>query len=492
MTFRTRLVLCLALGVIVACGRTPLETEVDGTGGTAGGPGGAGGTTPDAGRGGMGGFVTGGTGGAVGGRGGAGGLGGTGGAIGGSGGTAGRGGSGGFGGATGGTGGAIGGRGGAGGLGGTGGTAGAGGAPFILTIYPAQRVVIPVGQTMSFSAYIQRGMALTEVTNQTSWSTDDPTVAAAFNAGAGVNGGRVLGLRGGSTILRASYMGATAMLAIAVADGAVVNAVNVFPAMETVTLGGMAPATRPFRALAMYSDNRPPQDVTQLATWRSSNDMIATVSNTPGMRGWATGVSPGRAAISAVFAGVTGNATLLVEGAVSLVRLMLTPQNPTGAVNGEVVVFTLNGQFSDGSIRNLTASATWQSSNPMVAQALPAGRVRCLAGGVVSIIATTMGQRDATTLTCTAVNIVRLGLTPENSVVPPGTNLQFFAIAYLSNGTERNVTAEATWTSDNPMVATISNAGANRGQARAVAPGQATIVATYMGFSAKGLITVNP
>jgi hypothetical protein len=58
-----------------------------------------------------------------------------------------------------------------------------------------------------------------------------------------------------------------------------------------------------------------------------------------------------------------------------------------------------------------------------------------------------------------------------------GQTLQLTALVLMSNGTTQNQTSAATWSSDNPAVATVSNAGL----VTAVGEGAATISATYSG-----------
>jgi hypothetical protein len=63
----------------------------------------------------------------------------------------------------------------------------------------------------------------------------------------------------------------------------------------------------------------------------------------------------------------------------------------------------------------------------------------------------------------------------------PGATAQFSSTATLSNGTTQSVTTQATWTSSNPLAATVTSAGLVTG----VSAGEADITATYQSIAGK-------
>jgi hypothetical protein len=69
------------------------------------------------------------------------------------------------------------------------------------------------------------------------------------------------------------------------------------------------------------------------------------------------------------------------------------------------------------------------------------------------------------------------------SGTPPlaGASAQFSSTATLSNGTTQSVTTQATWTSSNPLAATVTSAGLVTG----VSSGEADITATYQSIAGK-------
>jgi flavin reductase (DIM6/NTAB) family NADH-FMN oxidoreductase RutF len=68
-----------------------------------------------------------------------------------------------------------------------------------------------------------------------------------------------------------------------------------------------------------------------------------------------------------------------------------------------------------------------------------------------------------------------------------GSSRSFAAAASYFDGSVYLVTTQATWTSSDPAIATVSSAGVVTG----LAVGSTTITATYKGVSGTKVITVN-
>jgi hypothetical protein len=97
--------------------------------------------------------------------------------------------------------------------------------------------------------------------------------------------------------------------------------ITVSPTNATITTGG----SQQFTANGTYS-NSSTQDITSQVTWSSTNTAVATVN----AAGLVTGVSPGKTAISATLAGVSGSTPLTVQaGPLSISTASL----PNGVVN---------------------------------------------------------------------------------------------------------------------------------------------------------------
>jgi hypothetical protein len=175
--------------------------------------------------------------------------------------------------------------------------------------------------------------------------------------------------------------------------------IEVRPANPSVPAG----RTQQFTATGMFSDGTT-QDLTESATWASSDPSVATISNAAGSRGLATGVAVGTTEISAQSGAVIGTTTLTVTDA-TLVSIEVTPTNPSVPA-GRTQQFTATGTFSDGTTLELTESATCATSDPTVPTISNADGSKGLATGVAvgmtEISAESGGVVGTTTLTVTS------------------------------------------------------------------------------------------
>src|SRR5258707_1034904 len=115
-----------------------------------------------------------------------------------------------------------------------------------------------------------------------------------------------------------------------------------------------------------------------------------------------------------------------------------------------------------------------------------------VAPGQATIGAAFEGVSNSTTLTVSPATLVTLAITPTNPSIALGTNEAFTATGIYSDATTQDLTSLVTWSSSNPLVATVSNALGSLGLGTSVAPGQATIGAAFEGVSNSTTLTVSP
>jgi YD repeat-containing protein len=256
--------------------------------------------------------------------------------------------------------------------------------------------------------------------------------------------------------------------------GIALSSISVTPVNPSAPKG----ATQQFTATGTYSDGSQ-QNLTNTATWSSSNPAVAGVNSS----GLATGVSQGTSAITATSGSIAGSTTLTVT-APALASIAVTPANPS-VPKGSTQQFTATGTYTDNSTQNLTSNVTWTSSATAIATINSGGLASTLTQGASTITATSGSVSGSTTLTVTAPVLASIALTPANPSVPNGSTKQFTATGTYTDNSTQNLTSTATWTSSATAVATISSAGL----ATAVTQGASTITATS--GSVSGSTTLN-
>src|SRR5262249_52106066 len=85
-----------------------------------------------------------------------------------------------------------------------------------------------------------------------------------------------------------------------------------------------------------------------------------------------------------------------------------------------------------------------------------------------------------------------IAITPVNPSLPKGETRQFTATGTFDGGSTQNLTAQVTWASATPSVATISNASRSHGVAAAIATGTSLISATRAATSRTAEQSVAP
>jgi uncharacterized protein YjdB len=256
------------------------------------------------------------------------------------------------------------------------------------------------------------------------------------------------------------------------------NSISITPSNPSIAVD----ATEQFTATGNYSDGST-MNLSSSVTWASSNQAVATVSQT----GAATGVGTGSATITASISGVTGSTGVTVTAAVVTVTSVGVSPTTASITTGATQQFTATATYSNGSTGNVTATATWASSNTKVATVNSAGLATADSPGNSTILATLSGQAGSAALTVVApATLTAITVTPSNPSFANGAMQQFTATATYSNSTTANVTSSVTWSSSSTAVATISSGGLATGQGG----GATTISATMNAVSGSTTATV--
>jgi hypothetical protein len=332
-----------------------------------------------------------------------------------------------------------------------------------ITLTPAKPSVTK-GTTLQFIATGKfSDNTTTDLTSSAIWKSSNAKVAAINSSGLAT-----AGAKGGATTITASFEGKRGSTKLTVTVPKLVS-ITLTPATPSVSKG----MTQQFVATGKFSDNTT-TDLTSSATWKSSNAKVAAINP----EGLATAVvKKGTATITASFEGKRGSTKLTVAPR-ALVSITVTP-DATSLAKGTTKQFIATGNFSDKTTKDLTASSKWSSSDTKVAAINPAGLATAGAKlGTTTVTASFGGKRGSATLTVAPV-LVSITVTPAHASILQMTTQQFTATGTFDDSSSRDLTSEATWTSEGPSVAPINATG----MATGIGVGASTISATYGGKS---------
>src|SRR5262249_7263127 len=128
---------------------------------------------------------------------------------------------------------------------------------------------------------------------------------------------------------------------------------------------------------------------------------------------------------------------------------------------------------TDATIQDLTGQVSWTSSDPSVAS-ISSGQLHAVNIGNTTIGAALGGVSGSSTIHVTGASLLSIEIAPASYAFAKGFDQQFTALGHYTDASQVDLTAQATWSSSNLAIATISA----QGLAHAVGTGSATITAT--------------
>jgi uncharacterized protein YjdB len=216
--------------------------------------------------------------------------------------------------------------------------------------------------------------------------------------------------------------------------------------------------------------------------WSSSNEVVATVTNT-GI------VTTRKAGTTTITATAVENSAVTCSATIQAVDPRIT----------QVVITPFTGQLRLAIPRILTATlldstgaavpsgriVTWSTTTPSLVNVTQAGIVTGLALGTARIIATAEGTADTVTFTVTKVPVGTVTTSPLQATLLEGQTIQLRATVTDSIGTEIT-DRPLEWISGDPSRVTISSSGL----VTALAAGTVTVAATAEGKVGQSSIIV--
>lgn len=281
-----------------------------------------------------------------------------------------------------------------------------------------------------------------DVTSSAAWSSS----SAHATVSNGSTGGKVRGLTPGAATITAAFGGFSGTAEVTVTS-ALPESLTISPTTVTLAAG----LEQAFTVRAFFTDGSS-QEVTAQASFTSADTSIVGMNQNTA-RGIREG---GPVTITARFNELSATARVTV-GPPILVSLALS-SNGLALVKGQESELRAIATYSDGSTRDVTDQSAWTSSNVAVASVVN-GLVRGVGGGSATIRATFQGKNASASVIVEEPVLQKVVLSPPNAVLRPNLIYPFKSFALYSDGTTREVTTAALWTSSNPTVAQPTNSG---------------------------------
>lgn len=351
-----------------------------------------------------------------------------------------------------------------------------------LSISPTD-VSTPVGTLVTYQAHaIYSDGSKHNVTELGAWSSSAPAVAGISISG--TNAGIADALTIGTTDISMNFDGLSQSTSLTV-NNAVVQSLQITPQNPSVPVG----IEGQFTAKAIYSD-KTTADVTHSANWQVDDYTIAAVVPNGALAGYARALSEGANQLTASFAGQTATTPITVTVA-TLTSISLTPamaEIPAGTSQQ----YQLFGLFSDGSNHDLTAFASYQTSDSAAVSIDSNGLAQTNnnSANPVTITASYNGMQATASLVVTAGILDRIEVNPAAQSIPVGHKAILQARAFYSDSSSADITHLATWSIDDGDIASVDNTLVDAGSVFGISEGVVTVTASYQGQTATNTTTV--
>ena len=338
-----------------------------------------------------------------------------------------------------------------------------------------------------------------DISSQVTWGSSNPAIATIEAEGT------VTTLTQGTTTISATSLDGINKSTTLKVTGGNLTKFSVSPAIVTLAKD----TTCRIIATGTFS-NGSIRDITGAVKWTAANASLASVAAAGGNLVWlnALTVTP-ETKITVTSGSLTPfSATLKITAPQlqSIVIIAVSPELTAGTLTAGTLTagtsgrFTANATFDDGTTQDVTALSTWISKDAAIVtvgtSGLAAGRVTGVATGSTTVSATYMNNGKTVSVLVPAAVTVRsrtlqnLTISPASSSVMAGNQVTFTAFASYSDGTAKDVTEDAAWSTDNSNVAILADNANQPGQLVAVDRGSATITASFAGKTQTATITV--
>lgn len=318
------------------------------------------------------------------------------------------------------------------------------------------------------------------VTTQANWLTSDQDIASIDSQGL------ITSHNTGSVTITSIHNNISSTLAITVSS-AMLTSIEITPLTQSLPTG----ISQPFTATGIYSDNSV-QDITNLVTWSSTDTNVATIDNSTENKALLTAIGSGPTSISASLGLVSDIKSLTVTNAI-LTSINISPGSAIIS-NGLSLTYKAIGQFSDGSLNDVTNQASWSTSDASIASGNTNQPfvIQSHKSGGVTVSAKLNDIYAFTSLTINSATLTSITIDQTDITIAKGTIFKFTASGHYSDSSTQDLSDHVIWESSIPNNASINNDIINKGLASGINEGISTIKASFNSIESSTTLTVSP
>jgi uncharacterized protein YjdB len=313
-----------------------------------------------------------------------------------------------------------------------------------ITITPINST-ISMGVNQQFTAVgLYSDSTAKDLTGQVTWTSSDPTKAIVDSSGV------VTPVAAGTANILATSDLISGSTTLTITEATLMS-ITLTPGNSIIAMG----TDQQFTAFGIYSDGTT-TDLSKQVSWTSSDPNVAIVKGS----GVVEGVESGKTQITATTGMIAGATTATVKAA-TLTSIQVTPLNTTLLV-GTDQQFTAVGIYSDNIVIDLTKQVTWTSTDPTIATVNSNGLVTGVSTGTIQVTATLGSISGYTNITLTVklMSIIISNADPYGDWhIYVSQVISLIATGLYSDGTQKNITTQVTWSSSDPDYASVSETG---------------------------------
>lgn len=286
-----------------------------------------------------------------------------------------------------------------------------------------------------------------DVTDLAEWSSDNGDVV-------GVDKGSIIAYKTGQASITAAYGSKTVTVMV---DVSVARKLTVEPKSLSMRKGD----TKSVKLTATYADGSS-ETVTNGAEWKSNDQAIAVVN-----KGSVIAIGSGETTLTVTY----GDKSVTVPVEVDPATKLTADQVKFDVQPGDTVQVTLTATYADDTTGDVTDKAVWTTSNAAFATVVD-GAITAVDRGEATI--TAQYGKKSVKISVSVGALDTLTISEKTLVMKEDERKQLTVTAKYKDGTIKDVTRDAVWTSSSASVAEVSG-----GVVTAVSSGKATITAKF-------------